>query len=117
MEGAQHDPKQGSLIGRELCMSAPQLRLCRSTGQCVVLGLKSTHSCSEGQVTERHFLLDLQREKRMWMQIPCEHAMATRKIQGMMSALCNQLAPLVYRIWYKQRSETCRHLTKNKECR
>lgn len=66
-------------------MLAVQLMLCRSTGRCDVLGLKGARSCSEGQVIER---ASPSVKVAGGERLPCEHAMATRKIQDI--RLCEQ---------------------------
>lgn len=69
------------------------------------------------QVRERDSLLKFPGGKRVWMQLPCEHAMATRNIWDIRSCVSSQLTPLEHRIWCKQRRQTLRRSLINKGCR
>lgn len=71
-----------------------------------VLGLKDVHNYSQGQVRESERPVKLPGGKIIWMQLPCELAMTTRKIQVIRFYMNNPLTPLEHRLCWKQRSET-----------
>lgn len=79
-----------------------------------MLGLEDVHSCSRGWLERVRDLLKLPGGKIIWMQLPCELAMATRKIQDIRFYMNNQLTPLEHRLCYKQRSKTLSQSLKNK---